>query len=365
MKLLVDCHGFDFNISQGITTYIEGLYRSVIRLSSEIEFYFVAKDIDKIKAIFGESDKIKYIPLTSKNRIYRLLFEIPRIVKKYKIDVAHYQYVSPIIKNCKTIVTLHDILFIDFPEYFPFSYRFFKGISFELSAKRADLLCTVSEYSRIQISHHYKINSNGIIITPNAVSDDFYLIEGDKPSSFPDKYVLYVSRIEPRKNHITAVHSFVRTNLFEKGYKLVFIGRETVFTEELHKTIENLPKFIKDHILFIPQVSFENLKLWYKYASLFLYPTLAEGFGIPPIEAGAACIPVICNNTTAMSDFKMFGENLIDFMDEEKLDDRIIRQLSSSNNMSELKNISEEIKKTYNWDNIAKKFIISLSKLNV
>ena len=66
-----------------------------------------------------------------------------------------------------------------------------------------------------------------------------------------------------------------------------------------------------------------------------------------------------------MSDFKMFGENLIDFMDEEKLDDRIIRQLSSSNNMSELKNISEEIKKTYNWDNIAKKFIISLSKLNV
>ena len=66
MKLLVDCHGFDFNISQGITTYIEGLYRSVIRLSSEIEFYFVAKDIDKIKAIFGESDKIKYIPLTSK-----------------------------------------------------------------------------------------------------------------------------------------------------------------------------------------------------------------------------------------------------------------------------------------------------------
>lgn len=92
---------------------------------------------------------------------------------------------------------------------------------------------------------------------------------------------------------------------------------------------------------------------------------MAEGFGIPPIEAGAACIPVICNNTTAMSDFKMFGENLIDFMDEEKLDDRIIRQLSSSNNMSELKNISEEIKKTYNWDNIAKKFIISLSKLNV
>lgn len=141
MKLLVDCHGFDFNISQGITTYIEGLYRSVIRLSSEIEFYFVAKDIDKIKAIFGESDKIKYIPLTSKNRIYRLLFEIPRIVKKYKIDVAHYQYVSPIIKNCKTIVTLHDILFIDFPEYFPFSYRFLK--EFPLNYRPKEPICFV------------------------------------------------------------------------------------------------------------------------------------------------------------------------------------------------------------------------------
>lgn len=355
MKLLVDCHCFDFKMSQGITTYIQGLYTRLPDLCPEIRFYFVAEDIDRIKSIFGKKENIKYIPLTSKNRIYRLFFEIPKIIKDYGIDVAHYQYVSPLVKNCKTIVTLHDILFVDYPQYFPFLYRFSKTLPFKISAKRADLLCTVSRYSKERISKLFKINSESIITTPNAVDEDFYNIEGLKPNEFPEKYILYVSRIEPRKNHKMIIESFDRLGLGKLGYKLVFIGRETVPTPELHSTIDKLSPEVRDKIILISQSPFSELKLWYKYADLFVYPTIAEGFGIPPIEAAAAKVPVVCNNATAMSDFTFFGQNLIDMGNHELLD-RAIRRNLANRDEDQLENVSKMVKTKYNWDTIAQDF---------
>ena len=355
MKLLVDCHGFDLDISQGITTYIKGLYSSLIKISPDIEFYFVAQNLEKIKTIFGDRGNIHYLPLKSSNKFYRIIFEIPQIIKQYNIDIAHFQYISPFIKNCKTIVTLHDILFVDYPQYFPFSYRISKTLPFKISAKRADLLCTVSEYSRNRIANVFKINKHKIFITPNAVDQEFYNIKGERPKCFPDKYILYVSRIEPRKNHKLIVESFNRLGLHKVGYKLVFIGRETVPTPELHNLISNLSPDVRKSILQISQSPFSELKLWYKYADLFLYPSIAEGFGIPPIEAAVSGIPVICNDTTAMSDFSFFGKNLIDFSNHRILDNAILEALDKTL-QSDLQSISEIVKNTYNWDIIAKDF---------
>ena len=143
MKLLIDAHCFDYKTSEGINTYIRGIYSELIKSAEEIDFYFIASDIAKIQCIFGSKKNVHYIQLSSKNKFYRLLFEVPAIVRKYQIDYAHFQYTTPLIKNCKTIVTLHDILFVDYPNLFPFSYRLIKGILFKLSAKRADVLLTV------------------------------------------------------------------------------------------------------------------------------------------------------------------------------------------------------------------------------
>lgn len=358
---LVDCHCFDSNLSQGITTYIEGIYKYLPHIAKDINFYFVASNLNKIQKIFGCGDNIKYIPLKSKDRINRLFFEIPKIIKKYNIEYAHYQYICPFIKNCKTIVTLHDILFVDYPQYFPFTYRLFKGLMFKISARRADMLCTVSEYSREQISRHYKINKEEIVITPNAVSKEFYSINGDKPEFFPEKYILYVSRIEPRKNHIAIIKAFKRLKLADDNYNLVFIGKETVATPEFHRALNNLTDNIKKRIKVISQSSFAELKLWYKYASLFVYPSFAEGFGIPPIEAAAAEVPVICNNSTAMSEFSFLGKNLIDISDENVLDDRIIDCIY--NKSFDLETISHKVKQIYDWKTIAVNFNNSLKKI--
>lgn len=173
MRLLVDCHCFDYPTPQGINTYLRGLYGSLIYKTTNIEFFLTANNLNNLKNIFGERENITYLRIPAKGSLSRLLSIFPSLIKENRIDVAHFQYVAPFIKNCKTIVTLHDILFKDFPQYFPISYRITKNILFKYTAKRADILLTVSEYSKKQIAKHYNICESKIDVTPNAIIDRF------------------------------------------------------------------------------------------------------------------------------------------------------------------------------------------------
>lgn len=366
MRILVDVHCFDYKTAEGVNTYLRGVYGELVRNANDIDFYFVAQDIEKIKLIFGERHNVHYVALSSKNKIYRLLFEIPMIVKKYKIDAAHYQYTTPLLKNCKNIVTLHDILFKDYPKLFPVSYRLIKGLLFRLSAKRADLLLTVSEYSRCQISKHYKIPLQNIVVTPNAVSSDFYHIDGTQAKDFVNshgvaKYLLYVSRIEPRKNQIAVLKAFHQLRLWERGYHIVFIGRRTLPTPEFDDYLIKMGDAERKNVIILNQVSYADLKLWYKAASLFVYPALAEGFGIPPIEAGATGVPCVCSKQTAMGDFTFFGDNLVDPSNEEELKRRILENIEHPNE-NKIKYVREQIHHKYNWERIAQNFYKELKE---
>ena len=256
-----------------------------------------------------------------------------------------------LIKNCKNIITLHDILFKDYPEMFPLHYRIVKNILFKLSALRSDMLLTVSQYSRDRIAYHYGIPKDKIFVTPNAVSDDFFNIDAKIAHQFIQnkgigKYLLYVSRIEPRKNQVTLLQAFHELELYKQGYDLVFIGRRTLPTPNFDHLLYSLNETELKHIHIFNQVDYEELKFWYKAAALFVYPALAEGFGIPPIEAGAVGIPCICSNKTAMSDFSFFGKNLVEVSNIEDLKRSIIFNLKFQ---PEVKSISEQIHKKYNW----------------
>ena len=225
------------------------------------------------------------------------------------------------------------------------------------------MLLTVSEYSRKQISRHYSIDEKKSLITPNAVSDDFYEIDKTKAQRYVDekgvrKYLLYVSRIEPRKNQIALLKSYDELNLHDLGYDLVFIGRKTLSTPEFDNYLNGMSEQSKKHVYIYNQVAYDELKYWYKAASLFVYPALAEGFGIPPIEAASAEIPCVCSNRTAMGDFTFFGENLIDTTNIGELKDRIISVL---NEETDVKKISGLAKNKYNWKSIAREFYNMLS----
>lgn len=352
MRLLVDAHVFDGKF-QGTRTYIEGIYINLVK-HRDIDFYFAANNIDNLKKIFGEADNIQYVKLNSKSSVRRLAVEFPSIVNQLNIDLAHFQYISPLFKRCKEIVTIHDLLFLDYPEYFPKSYRIKNEFLFKRSAKRADLLLAVSQFSRGEIVRHFDMDEEKIFITPNGVllPNENMPLPDIRERYGLDRFILTVSRIEPRKNHQMLLKAYVDLKLYDQGIKLVMVGVKDLANNAFNDYYNRLSDKIKEHIL-IKQMSYDELIALYKAADLFVFPSFAEGFGIPPIEAIALGCTTLCSNTTAMADFDFLDDKLFSPYDIEELKRKMLFYLNHND-----EKIAEEqhiIRQRYNWNNIAEK----------
>lgn len=359
MKLLVDCHCFDYPYPQGINTYLKGLYSALFSIAGDIEFYLCAANESTIRKIFGWYPNVHYVKLPKGNSISRLLWQYPKIIKDLKIDWAHFQYINPLIKNCKTITTIHDVLFIDYPNLFPPLYKLTKKPTFKYSANHTDILLTVSEYSKDRIQDNFRLGDKPIFVTPNAVDEInpvLSTLEAKKIISKKfgvDNYILSVSRLEPRKNQVAIIKSFIKEKIYNKGYHLIIVGQKSVSYPEFDATLSKLNSEEVSFIKILNGVDNEELQVLYKGASLFVYPAIAEGFGIPPLEAAVAGVPVICNNKTAMMDFDFFGKNLIDTSDQEELTKAILNSINSPISNFELDDIANRVRKKYNWNSIA------------
>lgn len=296
--------------------------------------------------MFGTAKNLHYVQLRSDSKFKRLAFEFPEIIKEHNIDYAHFQYISPSIKCCKEIVTIHDLLFLDFPQYFLWLYRVKNRLLFGRSAHRADILFTVSEYSRNEIIRHFDIVKERISITPNAV------LPIDGHVALPDiydkvgceKYILTVGRIEPRKNFHILLKAFVELKLYERNYKLVVIGIPDLSDTLFNNYYSSLSDEVKRAVV-MDTASFPELVALYKNASLFVFPSLAEGFGIPPLEAIEYGCPLLCSNATAMAEFGLPDEYMFNPNDVEELKMKMSNALANRCVLAD----STKIKEKYNW----------------
>src|SRR5450432_1533873 len=153
IRIFVDAHVFDGEF-QGTRTFIKEIY-TIFARKNDVQLYLGAHNIDNLKESFSESENVHFVKYKSTSTLRRLLYETPAIIKKYDIQYAHFQYISPIQKDCKFIVTIHDLLFIEYPREFPFLYRWTRRLIFKISAVKADIVTTVSQYSKSSIQKHF------------------------------------------------------------------------------------------------------------------------------------------------------------------------------------------------------------------
>jgi len=360
IRLFVDAHCFDKE-HQGTRAYIKRIYTEFSKKNSHVELYFGARDIDNLQRELENIPNSKFIKYRFPFTITRLLIEVPLLIRRYRIDLAHFQYIIPLIRNCRYIVTTHDVLFNDFKSEFPTFYRLSRNFLFRYSIRHADIVTTVSEYSKASIRKYFKVGSE-IYITPNGVSEDFFE-PFDKNTSRNyinekfgiARYLLFVSRFEPRKNHALLLRAYLDLKLYLKGYSLVLLGHMSMKEPEFNTLLNHLPDDIKRFILVSATVNDQDLYHFYRGADVFIYPSKAEGFGLPPIEAGALKIPVICSNATAMYDFTFFGEYHIDPENYELFVQKINQIISNPPSEAQLAKISNEIANRYLFNNAATK----------
>jgi len=354
VNFFVDCHVFDGNL-QGTTTYLKGLYQELINDKTK-NFFMAAHNIERLQSVFGIHENVFYLKYTSKNKFTRLLFDIPKLITQNRIDYAHFQYVVPPVKRCKYIVTIHDVLFLDFPQYFPLFYRIKNKLLFKYSANKSDIVLTVSQYSKEKIEKHFRVSNVKII--PNAI-DSIYFEKYNKENEVQivkdkfnfENYFLFVSRWEPRKNHLTLLKTFVENGYYKK-YKLVFIGDDAIETKSYNNYYNLLENEVKEQIVRLKKVRFHDLVHLVRASTLSVYPSFAEGFGIPPLESIASNIPTVCSDTTAMSDFKFIGNCLFDPSSSDDLNLKIMTALRD--NLIEDKRNQVNLK--YKWDMSAQIF---------
>lgn len=359
LRLFVDGHVFD-GPNQGTSTFLRGLYGSLVRLDFPFEIVVGAQSEDLLEKepMFGP--EVKHVRYHTENRYVRLGVEIPSIIRKYQIDYAHFQYFCPPIKNCRWIVTIHDLLFNDFPSEFPLGYRLLRNLLFRYSAHRAEINTTVSEYSQYAIERDFGVPASQVHVLPNGVDEQFfkpYLQEESlqriRAAYGVDRYLLYVSRLEPRKNHEILARAFFELALDQQGYHLVFVGRRSLPTPELDRYLVGLTVDQRGAFHHFEDVTQQDLMDFYKGAELFVYPSKAEGFGIPPIEAAALGIPTLCSNATAMADFHFFGDFLFSPANLCELKNKLVHALLSGKADIDKDAVRKTIQSRYSWDRTA------------
>lgn len=359
-KILVDGHILDGR-PQGTTTYLAGLYRSIAEqnLAKITIATFYKGSLNKYNL---SHPNINWVKLSSKNKYARLIFLLPYLEYKLKPDYTHYNYIAPIFKFSKRIVTCHDLLFLDFPQYFSPVYRNKNRILFNISLKNTDIISTVSKYSATSISNHFHIPFKKIMIAPNAISN-YEASNSDENAAGiftkikNSKYFIYVSRFEPRKNQHSLVKAF---NIFcdsrRDDFKLVLIGYPDLKYLELEKALD---KSKEGRIIIFSDINQSELIWLYKNAIASIYPSYAEGFGIPPIEAIAAGGKSYCANNTALSELTDFVNGTFDPLNINEIVN-ILNKAVDDSNFCDNKILKNKVINNFNWKNSAKKFISSL-----
>jgi len=228
---------------------------------------------------------------------------LPRVLRRIEADVAHAPaFVGPLASAIPIVTTIHDLSFLRFPRLFRPANRLYLNTMTRLSARRSRHLIAVSKHTARESEHLLGVKPDMITVVYHGVDDRFRRLPTDDVAAFrerrglPERFVLFVGTLEPRKNLKRLIEAFVRAD--EDGVKLIIVGGRGWLYEDLFAQVEDLG--LRDTVLFPGYVSNEELAFWYNAATVFAYPSLYEGFGMPVTEAQACGTPVLTSNTTSL-----------------------------------------------------------------
>ena len=197
--------------------------------------------------------------------------------------------------GCRSVVTIHDLIFLHTPEYYKPIDRWIYNYKFRRACINADRVIAVSEYTRQDIIRHYGISPDKIDVVYQGCDPAFAApISEDKLAevkarySLPDRFILYVGSIEKRKNLMLVAKAMTESG---NDTQVIAVGKHTPYTNEIRRYLHDNGR--DDNIRFVHGVPFSDLPAFYRLASLFVYPSRIEGFGIPMLEAISSGVPAI------------------------------------------------------------------------
>jgi glycosyltransferase involved in cell wall biosynthesis len=311
-RIGVDFHTFD-GLFQGSRSHLLGLYREAVRRAPEYDFVFFCADPARLR----EADpafalhNVQCVAMAHASGLARLGWQLGWLRRRHRIDLLHVQYRMPLLPLGACAVTIHDTLFETHPQFFTAAFRRMARLTGRRSVKRAALLLTVSDFSRREIARLYGVDPLAITITGNGVDLSRFhpaSVEGGDDArgaglvralgAEPGQYLITVGRLEPRKNHLNLVRAYA--SLAQPRPPLLIVGQRDFDHDPAFAEVQALG--LAGEVRFLERVADAELPALLRHARLFVYPSFAEGFGMPVLEAMASGVPVVTSDTTALAE---------------------------------------------------------------
>lgn len=355
---------------RGIGRYIQKLIENLEKIDS-VNDYIVFLGRDNLEEY--EPTAKNFIKKTAPFRWYSLREQVlmPLLLKKENLDLVHFPHFNvPLLFRGKFIVTIHDLIIYHFPNQrattLPKWIYKIKILGSRLVLKnaleRALKIITPSNYTKQDIILNFTIPEKKIIVTYLSATD--YL--GQTPrvggsQNLPVPYLLYVGAAYPHKNLERLIAAFKRLVLkYNLDLNLVLVGRKDFFYQRLENWINSLTELskIRDRIIFWGEVPDSKLPELYKNASVFVYPSLYEGFGLPPLEAMNYRAPVAAALSSSLPE--VLGQSCLYFdpKDPEEIARTINKIIKDEFLRESLIEKGFEQVKRYSWENCAKETLM-------
>ena len=302
MRFSVDAHAIGQHLT-GNETYIRNLLTCFAEIDRESDFV----------AYYSREDARGVVPArfiqrrVSVNPFRRLGFDLPRRLRHDRPALLHVQYTAPLFCPTPVVVSVHDVSFLENPEYFAPFRRVQLRYTVHRTVKTAACVLTASQFSKRGILEAYGLPEERVAVIPNGVSSVFRPIAREVARRTVESslgvrapFVMTVGDLQRRKNHIGLIEAF--TELLETHpalpHHLVIVGKETWHASEIRDAARRSSASTRIH--FTGFVSDEEVLRLYGACDLFVYPSFYEGFGLPILEAMACARAVACSNTSAM-----------------------------------------------------------------
>ena len=350
----------------GIATYVYSFIQNLIKIGKAKSLYLIhckrCQDGVYIKTNDIIIPKMPF-KLTS-------VLGLPYVIGKINVNILHipahwYTQIMPFFLNSKVkkIITIHDLLPLFFPETVPYTKEtiFLWNSTLKLIKSKIDMIIAVSQNTKNDCIKYLNIPEEKIKVITLA-SDEIYKPINNKQEMKEEIYkkyrinssfILYVGTVEKRKNVSVLIKAFYKLKTMKITHKLIIIGKKGWKYNDIFKTIEIL-NLQKDVILtgYVPK---EDLFKFYNLADVFVYPSLYEGFGLPPLEAMACGCPVITSNTSSLPEVVGDAGMMVNPYDVEGLAKAIFEVITDESLRKELSKKSLERAKLFSWRKTAEK----------
>lgn len=342
MNISIDARGINLYKGSGIGTYIENLLKELLNIDNK-NIYTIFWCGDNYKEFKKDNSKIVFT--SKKHGLFYESYYYPSYIKNNNITLHHIPQNGIGFNenyNFPCIVTIHDLIPYILPETVGIGYleKFLQAMPNIIN--KADTILTVSNYSKKDILKFFpSINKDKIVVTPLAANDTFKPLNKDNCMLYiKNKYniegpfILYIGGFSTRKNVKELILAFSKIyKSLNSNYKLVLCGSVKDEGAKLQDLCKEL--LIDDKVIFTGFVTDSDLPIFYNASNAFIYPSLYEGFGLPPLEAMSCKTPVITSNLTSIPEVTKDAAILIDPFNKDDLASAILSLLNSPSLLSE------------------------------